>query len=303
MTNSAKIRKAVIPAAGLGTRFLPVTKAVPKEMLPIAGKPLIQYAVEEAAASGLETVILVLGRGKRLIAEYFHENPALEDLLVQQGRETEAEALRRLTRLVEIRTVWQDSPQGLAHAIGCARSQVGDEPFVVILPDALIDSAVPCARQLMDCYDRHPGCVIATRQVDLSEVERFGILDVIPVVDPSCAGHVLRVLSLTERPKPQHVTSRYGVFGRYVLTPAIFPCIGEIRPGFGGELQLTDALMACSRELPVYGFCFEGTHYDAGDKFNFLQASLDYALKDPALSGRLRQHLATRDLKAVAPAP
>lgn len=296
MRNSAKIRKAVIPAAGLGTRFLPVTKVVPKEMLPIAGKPLIQYAVEEAAASGIEIVILVLGRGKRLLAEYFQQNSDLEHLLVERGRENDVEALKELSRLVEIRAVWQDAPHGLAHAIGCARSQIGDEPFVVILPDALIDAPVPCTRQLMDCYELHNGCVIATREVALAEVERFGILDVIPIVDHHYPGRVLGVTALTEKPKAQQVRSRYGIFGRYVLPPVIFSCIAELHPGMSGELQLTDALTACSSEVPIYGFCFQGTHYDAGDKFGFVQASIDYALKEPALSGRLRRHLATQDL-------
>ena len=300
MKESARIRKAVIPAAGLGTRFLPATKAVPKEMLPICGKPLIQYAVEEAAASGLETVILVVGPGKRLLAEYFQGNLVLEDLLLQQGREADAAALRKLASLAEIRTVWQDPPRGLAHAVGCARSEVEDEPFVVILPDALIDSEVPCARQLIDCYEEYPGVVIATRVVDASEVERFGILDVVPVPDSGSSGPVLRVISLTERPKRWSATSCHGIFGRYVLQPAIFSCIDQIRPGFAGELQLTDALMAYSRHSAVYGFCFQGTHYDAGDKFGFVQATIDYALKQPDLSDRVRRYLASRELMAVS---
>src|SRR5690242_7718542 len=294
----SKIRKAVIPAAGHGTRFLPVTKVVPKEMLPIAGKPLIQFAVEEAAASGLETVILVLGRGKRLLADYFQENPRLEEFLAKRGRIQEVEELRRLSRLIEIRTVWQDSALGLAHAIGCAQSQIEDEAFAVILPDALIDSAVPCVRQLMDCYDRHPGCIVATRQVDDSEVERFGILEGVPVSDPR--GRVLGVHSLIERPDPRRVASRHGIFGRYILNPQIFECIDQLKPGFGGELQLTDALMGCSHSTPVYGYCFEGTHYDAGDKTGFLEATLHFALRDPVLSGRLSRNLPPLDTPALA---
>jgi UTP--glucose-1-phosphate uridylyltransferase len=301
MTTYGKIRKAVIPVAGLGTRFLPITKSVPKEMLAIAGKPLIQYAVEEAAASGLETVILVVGKGKRLLSEYFRESPALEDLLIRRGREAEAEALRRLPQLADIRTVWQDFPHGLAHAIGCARLQVGDEPFAVILPDALIDSAVPCTRQLIECHERHqPGCVVATRLVDPCDVERFGILHVVPVHDPGFSGRVFRAISVTERPRPEQAKSRYGVFGRYILEPEIFDCIDRIGPGFGGELQLADALMRYSNQFPVLGFCFEGAHYDAGDKFGFLQASVEYALKDPAISDRLRRQLAAWDMSSVA---
>ena len=296
MNNSARIHAAVIPAAGLGTRFLPITKVVPKEMLPIAGKPLIQYAVEEAAASGLEVVILVLGRGKRSLAEYFQPDPHLDTLLLRRGRDAAIESLKALTRKVDIRTVWQDAPHGLAHAIACARGQVGDNPFVVILPDALIDSSIPCARQLMDCYDSHPGCVIATREVDLAEVERFGIVDLIPISDHRNSGRVLGVVSLSEKPNPRYVRSRHGIFGRYVLEPAIFSCVSELRPGFAGELQLTDALTACSRDVPIYGYCFDGIHYDAGDNFGFVQASIDYALKEPTLRERLRRHLANHDL-------
>jgi len=302
MRAPAKVRKAVIPAAGLGTRFLPVTKVVPKEMLPIAGKPLIQYAVEEAAASGLEVVILVLGRGKRMLAEYFQQNYDLESLLATRGHESDVEALKELSEIVDIRAVWQDAPHGLAHAIGCAHSQVGDEPFAVILPDALIDSPIPCTRQLMKCYELHRGCVIATREVELSEVERFGILDVISEAHASSPARVLKVISLTERPKPQYVRSRFGIFGRYILEPAIFSHIPHLRPGFGGELQLTDALTACSREVPIYGYCFEGRHYDAGDKVGFVQASVEYALKDPILCQRLRNHLAAHDLVPEATA-
>jgi UTP--glucose-1-phosphate uridylyltransferase len=301
MTLSGKIRKAVIPVAGLGTRFLPITKSVPKEMLAIAGKPLIQYAVEEAAASGIETVILVVGKGKRLLTEYFRESPALEDLLIQRGRVAEAEALRKLTQLADIRTVWQDFPHGLAHAIGCARSQIGDEAFAVILPDVLMDSTIPCTRQLIDCHERHHrGCVVATRLVDPCDVERFGILDVVPVLDSGFSGQVFRAISVTERPKPEQAKSRYGVFGRYILEPEIFDCIDRIRPGFGDELQLSDALMRYSNQFPVLGFCFEGAHYDAGDKFGFLQASIEYALKDPAISDRLRRQLAALDISAIA---
>ena len=293
------VRKVVIPAAGLGTRFLPVTKGVPKELLPIAGKPLIQYAVEEAAASGLETVILVVSPGKQQLAEYFKSDPILEKRLLEHGRGAHAQALRDLTSLAEIRTVYQDSPRGLAHAVGCARTEVGDEPFAVILPDALIDSVVPCTRQLVDCYDGEGGCVIATREVDACEVGSFGILDVEPVPDAQ-SKRVLRVLSLMEKPKAEAVTSRYGIFGRYILDPAIFSCIDRLRPGFAGELQLTDALAAYSRRSAVFGYCFEGIHYDAGDKAGFIQATIDYALKSPDLSERVRQHLASRDLLAVS---
>lgn len=293
MLSEHQIRKAVIPVAGLGTRFLPVTKTIPKEMLPIANKPLIQYAVEEAVASGLESVILVIGRGKRALTDYFQRNREWEHLLASRGQQSEAESLRRLSDSIDITTVWQDSPQGLGHAIGCARSQVGDEPFAVILPDALIDAAVPCILQLMRCYVRQPGCVIATREIQPWEVERFGILDVVPALSPSARSDVLRVLSLSERRVPSPGKPHYyGIFGRYILPGSIFRCIEQVSPGMNGEYQLTDALARCCRDIPTYGFRFEGEHFDAGDKIGFLEATLHYALKDEATAVHLRQRFA-----------
>jgi UTP--glucose-1-phosphate uridylyltransferase len=289
----SKVRTAVIPAAGLGTRFLPATKVVPKEMLPVHDKPLIQFAVEEAAASGLENVILVIGEGKNLLAEHFRRNTSLEDSLLRQGKTELAEQIRRLSAIADIRTVWQQSPLGLADAIRSARPLICDEPFAVILPDALIDSATPCIRQLINCYEQHAGCIIATGIVDSSEVSRFGILDLVPMIDSCCRGRVWRVNALVERPSPATVTSRHGIFGRYILEPEIFSCIERITPGFGGELQLTDALMLCCSQAPVYAYEFAGTHYDAGSKVGLLKASLAYALKDCESEQGLRECLAT----------
>jgi len=296
MIPSSEIRKVVIPAAGLGTRFLPATKVVPKEMLPLAGKPLIQLAVEEAAASGVQTVILVVGRGKSSLLDHFHRDLALEKTLQQRGKLEDAEILRTMSQLADIRAVWQDTPLGLGDAIGTARSLVGDEPFGVILPDAVIDSEVPCLRQLMSCYDKHPGCILATQTVDADEVDRFGIIDAVPVRDMEYAGRILAVNALTERPQLGSVSSRYGVFGRYILEPEIFPYIEHTPPGFGGELQLTDSLLLCSRHVPLYAYLFEGKHYDAGSKLGFLQATLAYALKDPELSHPLREYMSSLDL-------
>ena len=200
--------------------------------------------------------------------------------------------IRRLSELAEIRTVWQDSPLGLADAIRCARAPVGDEPFAVILPDALIDSDRPCIAQVMDCYENHPGCVLATQTVEFADVGRFGILDVIPIHDPCCGGRVLRVVSLTERLSPESTSSRFGIFGRYILEPQIFSCIDHTRPGYAGEFQLSDSLSLCSDRSPVYAYQFQGTHYDAGDKFGYLQATIAYALKDPEIARPLRKHLA-----------
>jgi len=293
---AGRVRKAVIPAAGLGTRLLPATKVVPKELLPVLDRPLVQFAVEEAAASSIDTVILVIAKGKDLLAEHFSRDPALEKALQQKGRNSDAERIRQLADLAEIRTVYQESPLGLADAVRTARSLIGDEPFAVILPDALIDSEIPCVSQLIDCYQKHPGCIVATQTVDSSEVDRFGILEVSPLNDSCCGGRTLQVNSLVERPRAGSVSSRYGIFGRYILVPEIFSAIERTQPGFGGELQLTDSLLLCSKYVPLYAYRFRGQHYDAGSKLGFLQATLAYALKDPQVAQPLREHLATLGL-------
>lgn len=263
---------------------------VPKEMMPIAGRPLIQFAVEEAAASGLETVILVIGKGKNLVAEHFHRNLELEDALVQRGQSEDAELIRRLSELIEIRTVHQQAPLGLADAIRSARSLVGNEPFAVILPDVLIDAAIPCTRQLINCYEKHPGCIIAARAIDPAEADHFGVLGVLPHPDGCCAGRTLLVTGVTERPQPESTFYPYGIFGRYILDPAIFSCIDRIQPGFAGELQLTDSLLLSANRGPVYAYLFQGAHYDAGNKLGFVQATVAYALKDPELAKPLQEH-------------
>jgi UTP--glucose-1-phosphate uridylyltransferase len=292
-----KIRKVVIPAAGLGTRFLPATKVVPKEMLPLAGRPLIQYAVEEAAASGINTVILVLSQEKSIITSYFSRDLPLEGELARRGQFEMAEAIRHLSELADIRTAWQERQLGLADAIRCARPLIGDEPFAVILPDAVIDAPQPCIRQLMTCYERHTGCVIATQTVESSDVGRFGIVDVEPLADPCCEGRTLRVTGLTERPKHDQVTSCYGIFGRYILEPDIFSDIDRTTVGFGNELQITDSLQLHRRTRPVHAYRFEGKHYDAGNRWGFLQATVAYSLKDPELGPQFREYLA-----GIAPA-
>lgn len=289
--NSHGIRQVVIPAAGLGTRFLPATKVVPKELLSICAKPLIQYAVEEAAASGIETVILVISRGKELLAEYFQRNVPLENALAERGKEEAAASLRSLSDLGDIRIVYQDAPLGLADAIRSAQSLLAEEPFAVILPDALIDSIVPCIRQLIDCHERHPGCVIATRAVDPAETDSFGMMEAVPMTDPCCGGRALRVGSLIERPPAGSHALRHGIFGRYILEPEIFSSIEQTRPGLSGELQLTDALSLYSQHKSIFAYCFEGSHYDAGSKVGFLQATLAYALKDSALAPVVRDYV------------
>lgn len=285
------IRTAVIPAAGLGTRLLPVTKVVPKEMLPIAGRPLIQFAVEEAAASGLETVILVVGPNNTLLGEYFQRDQRLESTLLQRGREGDAEVIRRLSQLVELHTVYQEAPLGLADAIFKARPLIRDEPFAVILPDAVIDSSTPCTLQLMDSYVKHRGCVIATQIVDSAEVDRFGILNVSPVHLGDSASRTLHVNSLVERPQPGSVSSRYGIFGRYVLESEIFDSIERTLPDRNGEIQLTDSLMLHTANAPVYAYEFEGAHYDAGSRLGLVEANIAFALRDPEIGPILRKRL------------
>jgi UTP--glucose-1-phosphate uridylyltransferase len=298
-----KIRTAVIPAAGLGSRFLPATKVVPKELLPIAGRPLIQHAVEEAAASGLESAILVVGPGKNILTAHFERDVTLESKLRQAGRPTLAAEIRQLSQTITIRTAWQESPRGLADAIACARSEVGDEPFAVILPDAFIDSAVPCTRQLMDCYASTPGCIVATQMVEPEELDRFGIVVIEPALSTFPRGCARSVVSLLEKPAASSLPPSYGIIGRYVLEPGIFRNIDQIRAGVSGELQLTDALSLCLRMSPVYAYHFEGTHFDAGSPLGFLQANLAEALKDPEQARCLRKQFIEQGASLVEASP
>jgi len=281
----------VIPAAGLGTRCLPATKVVPKELLPIAGRPLIQYAVEEAVASGISIVVLVLGPGKELLSQYFLRNPILEESLRRSSREEDARDLEKLSAIADIRTVWQSSPLGLANAIDAAKPLIGDESFAVILPDALIHSVMPCIRQLATCQEAHGGSVVAVQKIEAIEVERFGIVETAPPPRTAEDSRVLRVTRLLERPHLSETTSRYGIFGRYILTSDIFDVIRETPAGRGGEFQLTDALARYVSSKPVYAYLFEGEHYDAGNKLGYIQATIKYALRDEDVSTDLRTFL------------
>jgi UTP--glucose-1-phosphate uridylyltransferase len=289
------VRKVVIPAAGLGTRLLPATKVVPKELLPVAGRPVIQFAIEEAARAGLELVVLVISPGS-LIPLHFHPNRQLEQLLRRRGNQQEAEALNGLSAIVEIRTVVQQVPLGLADAIRQTQSIIGAEPFAVILPDAIIDSEMPVLGQLTNCYERCRGCLVATQKVPPADVERFGIIDVAPLENHTSDSGLFRVTSLTERPPRSSASSEYGIFGRYILDPKIFTCIDELGPGFGGELQLTDALKLYSRSMSVYAYEFKGDHYDVGNKLGYLLANIEYALKDPQIAAPLREYITTVEL-------
>lgn len=275
-----KIRKAVIPAAGMGTRFLPATKAIPKEMLPIVNKPSIQLIMEEAAASGIEQVIIVTGRGKTEIIDHFDAHPKLEESLQRAGKDALLREIMRPTELVKIATVRQQRPLGLGHAILCARDLVGDEPFVVFLPDDLVDAERPCARQLMDVFNETGKSVIALMDVAREETSQYGIAaGTFSKTDP----RLLHIDTLVEKPPSASAPSTLAVVGRYVLDPRIFEYLANTIPGRGGEIQLTDALAAMQMNQGLIGCLFEGERYDAGDVAGYLLANLNWARKQPRL--------------------
>lgn len=293
MSAARRVRKAVIPVAGLGTRFLPATRAQPKEMLTLVDKPLIQYTVEEAVASGIEEIILITGQGTESIEEHFAPKPALVRELRKRGKQEEAELVRRLGEMVKVSTVRQPKPLGLGQAVGCARRRVGREPFAVLLPDDLIDAPRPCTRQLIEVYAATGGSVIATQKVEGPAIERFGVMRVEPTnpSQPAWKDRLLRVSDLVEKPKPVEAPSPYVVVGRYILEPEVFAYIASTPPGRGGEIQLTDALRRAARERTVHALVFDGVRYDAGDKLGFLRATLHYGLKHPDLGPAFRDHL------------
>jgi UTP--glucose-1-phosphate uridylyltransferase len=298
MTASTKVRKAVIPAAGFGTRMLPATKAIPKEILPVGEKPLIQFAVEEAVASGIETVILVIRSHKSVLQAHFDRNLELESFLEDRRQTAEAELVRRLATLGEILYVEQERPLGLAHAISCARPLVGEEAFAVLLPDVIMLSKIPVTRQLLRAREEHGGSVVAVREIEPCEVERHGILrfdlDAVPHSVRS-----IRVAGLVEKPPRDRAPSRLGVFGRYLLEPTIWNSVAQTAPDQRGELQLTDALNHFCREEPLFGHFFEGRNYDAGDPLGYIKANLDIALQDPRLRQPLLDYLSHLPAQAV----
>jgi UTP--glucose-1-phosphate uridylyltransferase len=280
-----KIRKAVIPAAGLGTRFLPATKAVPKEMLPIVDTPTIQYIVAEAVAAGVRDVILVVARGKDSIADHFDIAGELEANLERTGKAELKRQMRAIAQMANVVTVRQQEPLGLGHAVLCAKDLVGDEPFVVMLGDDIIDAPVPGTKQLADCWDRHGLGTIALMEVPANETHLYGIAAGKPVDE-----RTLRIERVVEKPK-QDPPSNLAVIGRYVLPPRIFDLLEQVKPGVGGEIQLTDALAALSREEGLLGYRFAGDRYDAGDRFGYLKANIAFAMKRPELAGPLKAWL------------
>ena len=279
------IRKAVIPAAGLGTRFLPATKAVPKELLPIVDTPTIQYIVSEAVAAGVRDVILVSARGKESIVDHFDIAAELEAHLERTGKKALRDQMRSIAKMANVVAVRQQEPLGLGHAVLCARNLVGDEPFVVMLGDDIIDAEVPAAKQLADCYGRHGLGTIALMEVPREETSRYGIAAGRPLDD-----RTLRIESLVEKPRSDP-PSNLAVIGRYVLPPRIFEILETLPPGAGGEIQLTDALAVMAREEGLLGFRFEGERYDAGDRLGYLKANIAFAMKRADLHDQLAAFL------------
>ena len=285
MPNTHKVRIAVIPAAGLGTRFLPATKAQPKEMLPIVDKPCIQYIIEEAIDSGIEDILIITGRNKRAIEDHFDRAVELELMLKAQGKYDLLGLVQELSR-VTIHYVRQKEPKGLGHAVLCAKHFVGDEPFAVLLGDDIMDAEVPVLKQLMDVYDDCGGTVLGVQEVPREKVSSYGVVKPVPVKE-----RLWRAEDLVEKPSREEAPSRLAVLGRYIITPEIFEILEHTEPGRGGEIQLTDALKKLSEREPVYAYEFEGRRYDSGDKQGFLEATVDFALKRPELRDQFLRYL------------
>lgn len=287
--SSLNVRKAVLPAAGLGTRFLPATKASPKEMLPLVDKPLIQYAVEEAVASGIEDIIVVTGRGKRAIEDHFDRSVELEENLKGNGKAQLLSQIRHISNLANFCYVRQSEALGLGHAVLCAQHLIGDEPFAVLLGDEIIDAPVPALAQLIHAYKKKNGAVLGVQEVPHHEVNRYGI-----VSPKTLRKGFYQVQDLVEKPAPADAPSNLAVIGRYVLPPEIFAILRKTKPGKHGEIQLTDALKELARKSPMYALEIEGQRYDAGDKLGFLIATVEFALKNPSLGQDFGDYLRER---------
>ena len=284
-----KIRKAIIPAAGLGTRFLPATKAQPKEMLPIVDKPTIQYIIEEAVASGIEEILIVTGRNKKCIEDHFDKSIELEMELTKNHKDGLLELVKGISDMVDIHYIRQKEPRGLGHAIYCAKSFVGNEPFAILLGDDIVHtdrSEKPCLKQLMDCYDEYNTSILGVQSVDPENVSKYGIVDGIQIEDRLC-----KVKGLVEKPSKEDAPSNTAILGRYIVTPKIFEILENTKPGKGNEIQLTDALLELIKNEAMYAYNFEGKRYDVGDKLGFLEATVEYALRKPELKEEFIEYL------------
>jgi UTP--glucose-1-phosphate uridylyltransferase len=287
-TRKKKIRKAVFPAAGLGTRFLPATKAQPKEMLPLVDKPIIQYVIEEAVASGISSIIIVTGRGKNAIEDHFDVSAELERLLEARGKTDLLEQVRAISNMITVSYVRQGESLGLGHAVLMAKDLVGDEPFAVMLGDDIIDSAVPCMKQMIDVFEVHEGPVIAVQQVSRSEISAYGVIDGVP---EGGSGRVYRIKDMVEKPNAEEAPSDLAIIGRYILTPDVFACLEDTQRDSGGEIQLTNGLRNLKEQRDLFGYRFEGIRHDAGNKMGFLKATVEFALKREDLGGPLKEYL------------
>lgn len=281
-----KVKKAIIPAAGLGTRFLPATKAQPKEMLPIVDKPTIQYIIEEAVASGIEQILIITGRNKRAIEDHFDKSVELEKELESHGKEELLTMVKEISNMADIYYIRQKEPKGLGHAISCARTFVGNEPFAVMLGDDVVDSEVPCLKQLIQCYDEYKTTILGVQKVPHDEVNKYGIVKGMNIED-----RVYKVKDLIEKPKIQEAPSDIAILGRYIITPQIFDILDNTVPGKGGEIQLTDALKSLIGQEAMYAYNFHGRRYDVGDRMGFLEATVEYALKRDDIKVQFAKYL------------
>ncbi|MFW2489139.1 UTP--glucose-1-phosphate uridylyltransferase GalU [Clostridium chromiireducens] len=289
-----KVKKAIIPAAGLGTRFLPATKAQPKEMLPVVDKPTIQYIVEEAIASGIEEILIITGRNKKSIEDHFDKSIELELELEKSGKAELLELVRDISDMVDIHYIRQKEPRGLGHAIHCAKTFVGNEPFAVLLGDDIVDSETPTLKQLIDCYSEYKTTILGVQTVAQENVSKYGIVDGIHIEDK-----VYKVKDLVEKPSIEEAPSNVAILGRYIITPEIFNILENTKPGKGGEIQLTDALKTLISKEAMYAYNFEGKRYDVGDKLGFLQATIEFALKKEELRNEFISYLNTKPWEQI----
>lgn len=281
-----KVKKAIIPAAGLGTRFLPATKSQPKEMLPIVDKPTLQYIIEEAISSGIEEILIITGRNKKSIEDHFDKSVELELELEQKGKQEMLDMVRDISNMVNIHYIRQKEPKGLGHAIYCAKSFIGNEPFAVLLGDDIVDNETPCLKQLINAYDEYKTSILGVQEVAMEDTNKYGILDVKHIED-----RVYKVKDMIEKPDIDKAPSNVAILGRYIITPAIFDILENQAPGKGGEIQLTDALKTLGKQEAIYAYNFEGRRYDVGDKFGFLEATIDFALKRENLKEELLNYM------------
>lgn len=286
-----KVRKAIIPAAGLGTRFLPATKAQPKEMLPIVDKPAIQYIVEEAVSSGIEDILIVTGRNKRAIEDHFDRSIELEIILQEKGDKKLLNEVKRISEIADIHYIRQKETKGLGHAIYCARKFIGNEPFAILLGDDIISGSVPCLKQMLTVHEKLGGNVLGVKEVAYNDVGKYGI-----IAAKQVNNLLYHITDLIEKPNPKDTPSRLAVMGRYIIQPEIFDILAETKPGAGGEIQLTDALKILCKKQKMFGFTFNGDRYDIGDKLGFLMATVEFALNREDLAKNFRNYLASLDI-------